>query len=498
MKTTAQKYRDIESSFEINIIKYILTNHSIGEYVELDLLIDEIKTGKTPSKADNKNYEDRYLKWYKPSDIGNSMYLSETESFVSKYAYNNRSITIFEKDTLLITCIGDIGRMGIVQEQCTSNQQITGITFNNKISVEYIYLYLLVNRRLFYNDVSQTTLPIINQQKLKKIQIKLVDYEEQLRLVKLYKTLQRDGNLEILKTLGYNSDIQLKSKILATLHNNHNKVKSSIGSNLQTLTSLRQQILQDAITGNLSEKWRRDNPNIESAEVLLEKIKAEKEKLVKEGKIRKQKPLPSITENEIPFAIPEGWVWCRLGDIFNFIDYRGKTPRKVNLGIRLITAKNVKQGFLSLSPEEFVASDIYDSWMIRGIPKLNDVLITTEAPLGNVALLSIEEKVVFAQRIIILSQFVELVTHCFMNFMLSPYFQSALSIKQSGMTAKGIKASRLKEVLVPVPPLLEQKYLSNKLSNLLTGLDQIKVSSSRNQEVVGLLNKVLIKEMFSK
>lgn len=493
MKTTAQKYRDIESSFEINIIKYILTNHSIGEYVELDLLIDEIKTGKTPSKADNKNYEDRYLKWYKPSDIGNSMYLSETESFVSKYAYNNRSITIFEKDTLLITCIGDIGRMGIVQEQCTSNQQITGITFNNKISVEYIYLYLLVNRRLFYNDVSQTTLPIINQQKLKKIQIKLVDYEEQLRLVKLYKTLQRDGNLEILKTLGYNSDIQLKSKILATLHNNHNKVKSSIGSNLQTLTSLRQQILQDAITGKLSEKWRRDNPNIESADVLLEKIKAEKEKLVREGKIKKRKILPPITENEIPFALPEGWAWCRLGELGETTT--GTTPKTTdpeNFGNYIpfikpgdISEEGVNYDNEKLSPKGLSAGRYLSAGSI--------LMVCIGGSTGKSALIS--RDISFNQQINALTPLRIVNNYVYFTF-ISKYFYNKVRLLSSGSATPIINKSKWESISFPLPPHAEQQYIVERIESLFAKLDRIKELDTEDQTNIDLLNQVVLKEMF--
>jgi hypothetical protein len=101
-------------------------------------------------------------------------------------------------------------------------------------------------------------------------------------------------------------------------------------------------------------------------------------------------------------AMKKGWQTKQLGELCRFIDYRGKTPEKTASGLRLITAKNVKMGYLQENPMEFVAPESYDSWMTRGIPKIGDVLFTTEAPLANVAQLDTDEKVVFAQRIIVL------------------------------------------------------------------------------------------------
>jgi len=87
------------------------------------------------------------------------------------------------------------------------------------------------------------------------------------------------------------------------------------------IKQLRQSILQEAVEGKLTAEWRKQNPSLISGENhaahLLEKIKAEKERLIKEGKIKKQKPLPAMSEDEKPFALPEGWIWCRLGLIIS-------------------------------------------------------------------------------------------------------------------------------------------------------------------------------------
>ncbi len=126
--------------------------------------------------------------------------------------------------------------------------------------------------------------------------------------------------------------------------------------------ALREKILDLAMRGKLVKQ----DPNDEPASVLLEKIKAEKAELVKAGKIKKSRALPEITDEEKPFDIPDSWKWVRLGDVYDFIDYRGKTPHKISSGIRLITAKNVRNGYIKLEPEEFISKQEYIKRSTRG------------------------------------------------------------------------------------------------------------------------------------
>ena len=84
------------------------------------------------------------------------------------------------------------------------------------------------------------------------------------------------------------------------------------------------------------------------------------------------------------------------------IDYRGKTPPKTSCGVKLITAKIIKDGFVQNGNLEYISEEIYETWMRRGIPQQWDILITTEAPLGEVAQLRTTEKVALAQRVVLL------------------------------------------------------------------------------------------------
>jgi len=163
-----------------------------------------------------------------------------------------------------------------------------------------------------------------------------------------------------------------------------------------------------------------------------------------------------------------GWVDAVIENHINFIDYRGRTPNKTEEGMRLITAKNVKMGFLRTEPQEFVDSAIYDDWMTRGIPKKGDVLFTTEAPMGNVAQLDTDEKVVFAQRVIIMQPDSKFINSNFLKFLLlSNIIQQRIKDKGTGATVQGIKASLLKKILISYPSEITiQKDIVLKLETL--------------------------------
>jgi len=106
---------------------------------------------------------------------------------------------------------------------------------------------------------------------------------------------------------------------------NNDNLKAELTHQQSLLKKLRQQILQEAIEGKLTEDWRKKNPNVEPASELLKRISDEKQQLIQDKKIKKQKPLSPISEDEKPFELPAGWVWCRLGETTNIV--RGGSPR---------------------------------------------------------------------------------------------------------------------------------------------------------------------------
>lgn len=175
---------------------------------------------------------------------------------------------------------------------------------------------------------------------------------------------------------------------------------------------------------------------------------------------------------------PTHWRLLTLEEVMEaIIDYRGKTPQKTDQGIPLITAKIVKGGRV-LDPAEFIAEEDYDSWMVRGFPEVGDVVITSEAPLGEVAQLT-SSNVALAQRIVTLRGKEGLLHNDFLLFaMQSRYVQHQLESRASGSTVKGIKQSELRKILLPIPPVNEQLKIAHLLKTLS---DKIELNRQTNQ-----------------
>jgi type I restriction enzyme S subunit len=149
-----------------------------------------------------------------------------------------------------------------------------------------------------------------------------------------------------------------------------------------------------------------------------------------------------------------------ISELTTYIDYRGKTPEKSEYGVPLITAKNVKKGYVSEDPREYIPESNYEVWMTRGHPLENDVLFTTEAPLGNVALLGKYEKVAVGQRLVSLRSKGELTQEYLLFCLLNPFVQNLIEQKSSGSTAKGIRTKELWQIELPIPDIKEQNKFS--------------------------------------
>jgi type I restriction enzyme, S subunit len=161
--------------------------------------------------------------------------------------------------------------------------------------------------------------------------------------------------------------------------------------------------------------------------------------------------------------VPEHWEVVHLRRVIEkFIDYRGHTPQKVDDGIPLITARNIKNGKIDWElSREYIPSELYIEWMVRGFPETGDVLVTTEAPLGETAQIA-DTHIALAQRIILLKVDKTRITNDYLKYFLaSSAGQGELWSRATGSTAIGIKASHLKEIFIIVPPIEEQIAITN-------------------------------------
>ncbi|WP_170601628.1 restriction endonuclease subunit S [Ruegeria arenilitoris] len=193
-----------------------------------------------------------------------------------------------------------------------------------------------------------------------------------------------------------------------------------------------------------------------------------------------------------------GWDVCELNEHVRFIDYRGKTPPKTESGIRLITAKNVKMGFIQREPEEFILESAYEGWMTRGFPKLGDVLFTTEAPLANVAQLDTEDTVVIGQRLITMQADQEVILPEFLKFsLMSPPMQSEIHRRGTGATVVGIKAKLLKTVPLRFPSNLDrQRTIAANCQTAYDNMERLEEAFKSKLQDIDDLRQSLLQKAF--
>ena len=228
--------------------------------------------------------------------------------------------------------------------------------------------------------------------------------------------------------------------------------------------------------------------------ITLHQRKCEQTKNLKKYMLQKMFPQNGSKVPEIRFkGFTDEWEQRKLIEVCDYVDYRGKTPTKTEDGIFLVTAKNVKDGFIDYeTSKEYISENAYEEVMRRGKPEIGDVLITTEAPCGNVAQVN-KADIALAQRIIKYRGHIGVVDNTYLkHYLLSPEFQKILNAKSSGGTVQGIKGSILHQQKIIYPSYEEQK----KIGQHMDSLDNLITLHQHKCEELKKLKKFMLQNMF--
>lgn len=236
--------------------------------------------------------------------------------------------------------------------------------------------------------------------------------------------------------------------------------------------ALRSRILDLAIQGKLTQQLESDG----TAEELYQQIQAEKQKLIKEGKIKKEKPLPPIKSEEIPFEIPSNWKWCRLAEsCLQITDGTHRTPHYQKSGIPFLSVKNISSGYMNFSDIKYISEEEHNELIKRCKPELNDILICRIGTLGKAYVIDTDKSFSIFVSLGLIKTGSKQLSDYIVSIINSGFGSNWIKEHKAGgaMHADKINLTDLNMMAVPLPPLAEQKRIVERVEEIFRLLDTI-------------------------
>ena len=428
------------------------------EWVQFKDLVD-YSMGKTPPRKETEYWSNGTLPWVSIADLVADGTVTATKECVNSFAAKNTfKGKISKAGTLLMSFKLTVGKVSILGIDAFHNEAIISIyPFVDPDKITTMFLF--------------ATLPLLSQSGDTKSAIK-------------GNTLNSDSLDALLIPL---PPIMEQKRIFDKLHElttpllDYGAAEQKVTElNVNFPEALKKSILQEAVQGKLVPQ----DPNDEPAEALLERIRAEKQRLVKEGKIKKDKHESIIfrrdnshyekrgseefcIDDEIPFEIPENWAWARLSSAsISIADGDHQPPPQVQDGIPFLVISNVSDGRVDFSNTRYVSKEYFASLADIRIPKRGDLLFTVTGSYGIVIPVQTERKFCFQRHIALIK--LSCLSPEFMQLWLSsPLVYEQCRRSATGTAQKTVGLASLKGLLIPIPPLKEQERIAQKLNTLL-------------------------------
>jgi type I restriction enzyme, S subunit len=335
------------------------------------------------------------------------------------------------------------------------------------------------------NDMANTAAqPVISLKRISNVKIPLIEIETQKEISNILDEIECGKYFFDDDNFGLNSHL---SKI-----KNIKVLQTELKTQSNLLSKLRQAYLQEVVMGKLTE------PSQDNAQTLLKAIKSQKAEFIKQGKLRKEKPLAPIKPEEIPFEIPDNWAWCRLGEVCSKIG-SGSTPQGSNYaseGIPFFRSQNIYDDELRLDGAFHISTEVHKQ-MNGTVVLAEDILLNiTGGSMGRCALVPndfLEGNV--SQHVCIIRP-LTMDNTFFHKLVLSPYFQKLIFSSTTGAGREGLPKYNLERFLVPIPPLSEQKAIVAKVEGLLGNISLLESENKAQQIEVQRLMGAVLQEAF--
>lgn len=405
--------------------------------------IGDWSSGATP-KRHHTEYYGGNIPWLKTGDL-NDGYIKTIPESITQEGFDNSSVRLNPVGSVLMAMYGaTIGKLGILSIPATTNQACCACIPYSGTSAQYLFYYLMSQRGNFIRLGEGGAQPNISKEKIVKFIFPLPPLAEQRRIV-------------------------AKIEELLPLIDKYDKAYTKLTAfNTRFPADMKKSLLQYAMQGKLVEQRRADG----TAADLLKQIKAEKQRLLAAKKIKKTKPLPPITEEEKPFAIPDSWEWVRLGDVsLSVADGDHQAPPKASEGIPFLVISNVSSGKINFTNTRFVSKDYFAKLSSERVAERNDILFTVTGSYGISILVDTDRPFCFQRHIALIKS--TKITEYLLLILNSPLIKQYCDSVATGTAQKTVGLTALKNMLIPLPPLAEQHRIVAKLEELLPLCEQL-------------------------
>ena len=355
---------------------------------------------------------------------------------------------IAEPNSVLLCVRAPVGKVNITNRRICIGRGLCSILPLAGMDVDFIYYLLAAFETTFVRHATGTTFVAITGKVVKMFPLPLPPLAEQKRIV-------------------------AKIEELLPLVDRYEKAWSKLEDfNKRFPVDMQKSLLQMAIQGKLVDH----RPEEGTGEELYRQIQAEKQRLVKSGKIKKEMPLPEITPDEIPFDIPDSWKWVRLGAVLDkLVDGTHRTPKYTTSGVPFVSVRNMSSGVLSLSDTKFISEEEHSELVKRCNPQRGDILLSKVGTTGVPAKVETDEQFSLFVSVALLKFNKALLDIDFLYLtILSPSFQKQCEEHTRGVGNKNWVIVDIANTIFPLPPLAEQKRIVAKLEELLPLCERLK------------------------
>ena len=425
-------------------------------------------SGATPSRT-HPEYYGGNIPWLKTGDL-NDGYINSVPEFITDLALEKTSVRLNPIGSVLIAMYGaTIGKLGILSIPATTNQACCACLPYSDFYNEYLFYFLMSQKQSFIKRGEGGAQPNISKEKIISTLMPVPPVEEQHRIVN-------------------------RLKILLPLIEKYANTELAVDRlNKDFPEALKRSILQWAVQGKLVPQ----DPSDEPAEALLERIREEKQRLIREGKIKKDKHESIIfrrdnshyekvgleetcIDNELPFDIPDTWSWVRFSDIaiFENGDRSNKYPVEadyVSDGIPFFGAKDMGDKYMEFSTVRFITQEKF-AQLGNGKLQNGDLVCLLRGSVGKTRIFKESEKYstgfICAQMMIIRCLDLNILDYLY-ALINSPYYCKAIESKITGTAVRQLPAREVANILIPLPPLNEQFRIIEKLSEIFFDLQTL-------------------------